>query len=348
MKVLVVNTMAPFVWGGAEELAVHFVRNLRILGHEAELLRLPFQWDPFDNIPAEIARFKTMRLPNVDRVISMKFPAYFLPTENHTTWLIHQYRQAYDLWDSPYNNLPHDWRGELVRDHIRAHDDEFFRAQRRLFTISTEVSRRLKDFNGVDAPPLRAPINDPHLFGGGDSRDYIVAPGRINASKRQYLLVEAMRFLPSTARLIVAGPPETEADAERLRSAVAQYNLEDRVTLDMRFLDREELADYVNHAAAVAYLPYQEDSYGYVTMEAFQAYKPVITTRDAGELLDIVIDEETGLVADADAETLAACMAQLLYDNALARKMGAAGHALWESKDITWESHIGKLLGLDQ
>jgi len=348
VKVLVVNTMAPFVWGGAEELAVHFVRNLRVLGHEAELLRLPFQWDPFDNIPAEIARFKAMRLPNVDRVITMKFPAYYLPIENHTTWLIHQYRQAYDLWESPYNNLPHDFRGELVRDIIRSHDDHYFRSQNNLFTISTEVSRRLKDFNGVDAPPLRAPINDPHLFSGGECRDYILAPGRINASKRQYLLVEAMQYLPPTARLIVAGPPESEADADRLRRTVAEHNLEDRVTLDMRFLDREELADYVNQAVAVAYLPYQEDSYGYVTMEAFQAHKPVITVRDAGELLDIVLDEHTGLVADPDPESLAACMAQLLYDRAQAREMGAAGHALWESKNITWESHISKLLGFER
>lgn len=347
MKVLVANTMAPFVWGGAEELAVHFVRNLRIMGHEAELLRLPFQWDPFDNIPAEIARFKTMRLPNVDRVISMKFPAYLLPIENQTTWLIHQYRQAYDLWSSPYSNLPHDWRGELVRDVIRSHDDHYFVNQRKLFTISSEVSRRLKEFNGVDAPALRAPINDPHLFIGGDSYDYIIAPGRINASKRQYLLVEAMQYLPSTARLIVAGPPETEADALRLRNSVAEFNLEDRVILDMRFLDREELAEYVNHAVAVAYLPYHEDSYGYVTMEAFQASKPVITTCDAGELLELVTDEHTGLVAEPDPQSLAACIAQLFYDRKQAAEMGAAGHALWRSKNITWEANISTLLGLD-
>lgn len=345
MKVLVVNTMAPFVWGGAEELAVHFVRNLRIHGHEAELLRLPFQWEPFDNIPAEIARFKVMKLPNVDRVISMKFPAYFIEAENHTTWLIHQYRQAYDLWGSEYGNLPPDCRGELVRDLIRSHDDEFFTRERRLFTISSEVSRRLKEYNGVDAPPLRAPINDPHLFVGGERGNYIVAPGRINAAKRQYLLVEAMRFLPASARLIVAGPPESQAEADRLHSIVAQHGLEDRVLLDMRFLDRSELADYVNHSAGVAYLPFQEDSYGYVTMEAFEAGKPVITTSDAGELLDIVIDERTGFVCEPDPEALADRMAKVLYNHRTASAMGAAGRDLWRSKDISWEAHINKLLG---
>jgi hypothetical protein len=97
-----------------------------------------------------------MKLPNVDRVISMKFPAYFIEAENHTTWLIHQYRQAYDLWGSDYGNLPPDCRGELVRDLIRSHDDEFFTRQKSLFTISSEVSRRLKEYNGVNAPRPRA------------------------------------------------------------------------------------------------------------------------------------------------------------------------------------------------
>lgn len=345
MKVLVINTMAPFVWGGAEELADNLVRNLRLRSIDAELLRLPFQWEPYDGIPAEIVRFKAMRLPNVDRVISMKFPAYFIPAKHHTTWLIHQYRQAYDLWDSPYNNLPHDWSGEVVRDIVKVQDDELFRENRRLFTISTEVSRRLKQYNGVDAPALRAPINDPELFRGGESRNYILAPGRINDSKRQWLLVQAMQHMPASARLIVAGPPESETDAARLRDIVEQLGLTDRVALDLRFLKREELANYVNHAAVVAYLPFQEDSYGYVTMEAFEAGKPVVTTTDSGELLDIVIDQETGLVSEATPESLAAAMAMLLYDPPLAREMGKQGRDLWRSKNINWDSHISRLLG---
>lgn len=345
MKVLVINTMAPFVWGGAEELATHLVRNLRLRGNEAELLRLPFQWDPYDGIPAEIARFKTIRLPNVDRVISMKFPAYLIPAEHNTTWLIHQYRQAYDLWESPYNNLPRDWSGEAVRDIIRAQDDAFFPNQPHLFTISTEVSRRLKQYNGVDAPPLRAPINDPELFGGGEPQNYILAPGRINASKRQWLLVQAMQHMPSSAHLIIAGPPESDADAAQLREMVEKLGLEDQVTLDLRFLDRAELGNYVNHASAVAYLPFQEDSYGYVTMEAFEAGKPVITCTDSGELLDIVIDQDTGFLSDPEPEALAAAMATLFYDPPLAREMGQRGRALWRDKNINWDSHISRLLG---
>ena len=54
----------------------------------------------------------------------------------------------------------------------------------------------------------------------------------------------------------------------RRRSAppesVEQYNLNDRVQLDLGFLPRERIAKYVNEALACAYLPVDEDSVGYV------------------------------------------------------------------------------------
>ena len=345
MKITVLNAMAPFVWGGAEELAHHLVRNLRQLGHDAELFRIPFAWEPYDKIPVEIGRLKSLRLPDADRVISMKFPIYLADADRHSTWLIHQYRQAYDLWDSPYGNIPHTPEGDAVRDLIVASDNEALRSRDRLFTISSEISTRLLTYNGIEAPPLRAPLNDPELFKGGAYDRYILAPGRINASKRQTLLVEAMRYLGKDAKLIVAGPPETDADREGLVRLVEEHGLKDRVKLDLRFLSRSELADYVNNCRAVAYLPFQEDSYGYVTMEAFEAGKPVITANDAGELLDIVLDQETGRVIAPEPRDLAAAMESYLCSETLARDQGAAGRALWRAQNINWPENISRLLG---
>ncbi|MDP9422834.1 MAG: glycosyltransferase family 4 protein [Pseudomonadota bacterium] len=345
MKIAVLNSMAPFVWGGAEELASHLVANLRRLGHKATLYRIPFAWDPFSSIPREMARSKAVRLSGFDRVISMKFPIYLCDADRHSTWLVHQYRQAYDLWDSPYCNIPHTKEGEAVRQLIIQHDNDALRNRDSLFTISSEVSRRLKSFNGIDAPPLRAPINDPELFTGGADEGYILAPGRINASKRQSLLVEAMAHAGTKARLIVAGPPETEEDARGLKRLVEQHRLGPRVKLDLRFLTRQELADYVNNSRAVAYLPFEEDSYGYVTMEAFEAGKPVITTTDAGELLDLVRDQVTGLVCEPRPKRLAEAIASYTGDKKLALEHGQAGQAVWRGTGINWPDNIQRLLG---
>lgn len=345
MKITVVNAMAPFVWGGAEELAHHLILNLQRLGHDAELYRMPFAWDPFDQIPTEMGRLKALRLPRADRVISMKFPIYLTEAEHHTTWLIHQYRQAYDLWDSPYCNIPHDTAGRAVRDLIVAHDNAALGSRERLFTISQEISARLEANNGIRADPLRAPLNDPELFTGGPYGDYILAPGRINASKRQALVVEAMRHAGKDTRLIVAGPPESDEDSAALRKIVEKHDLGDRVKLDLRFLSREELAAYVNGARAVAYLPFQEDSFGYVTMEAFEAGKPVVTVSDAGELLEIVTDQGTGTVVEPDPRRLGAALSAYTGNAHRARDHGMAGQALWRSKSINWPENIARLLG---
>ncbi|MET3837871.1 glycosyltransferase involved in cell wall biosynthesis [Brevundimonas sp. UYEF29] len=345
MKILVVTTMAPFVWGGAEELATHLVRNLELRNFNAELLRLPFQWEPYTGIPGEVARYKAMDLSSVDHVITMKFPAYHVKAKQSTPWLVHQYRQAYDMWDSPYSNLPHDAQGRSVRDFIRTTDDDYFRSRERVFTISAEISERLLQNNGVHSVPLRAPINDPELFLGGDGQGYILAAGRVNPAKRQHLLVEAMALMPSTARLIVAGPPETPEYAAQIRRLVEKHDLADRVKLDLRFLSRGELADYVNNATAVAYIPFKEDSYGYVTMEAFEAGKPVITCVDAGELLDIVHDQKTGFVTGPNLEELAAAMAAMVGNPALAKRMGGDARHLWRAADISWSANIDTLLG---
>lgn len=344
MKIIVVNAMAPFIWGGAEELAHHLILNLRRLGHEAHLYRIPFAWEPFSGIPTEMARLKALRMPAADRVISMKFPIYLLNAEHHSTWLIHQYRQAYDLWDTPFTNIPHTLEGHRVRDQIMAHDSATLGQRDGLFTISAEVSNRLKLHNGIVAPPLRAPLNDPEFFVGGSQGDYILAPGRVGASKRQWLLVEAMKYLGRDAKLIIAGPPESDADREVLERLVEQSNLGDRVKLDLRFLSRKELAGYVNNCRAVAYLPFQEDSYGYVTMEAFEARKPVITTSDAGELLEIVIDGRTGQVVPANERALAKAMSVYLANETLARDHGEDGRRLFHSKHINWSDNIARLL----
>ena len=102
--------------------------------------------------------------------------------------------------------------------------------------------------------------------------------------------------------------------ASSLIDLVKQYRLQDRVQIELGFHPRERLARWVNRSLACAYIPFDED-YGYVTLEAFYAGKPVITTEDAGGVLDFVRDRATGLVASPDAESLAAAHRGSLHES---------------------------------
>lgn len=344
MKVLIVNNMAPFLWGGAEELAVHLRKNLIEAGHQAEIMRIPFAWEPATGIPGQMAMVRSFELTNVDHVIALKFPAYLIRHPRKTLWLLHQYRQAYDLFEAGQTNMPPGENGELIRTVIRNADNETFRECRRIFTNSSVTRDRLKRFNGFDAEVLLPPLNDPELFQGGEPGGYLFAGGRINSMKRQHLLVEALAWLPGNFRLVVAGPPDSSEDADRLKHLVEKHGLENRVTLDMRFLSRQELAAYVNGATACAYLPFDEDSLGYVAMEAATAGKAIITTNDSGGVLGLVRDGQTGWVTSPEAKSLADALNKVASNEKLAVEMGAAARSLWNGMDATWKTAVTRLL----
>ena len=343
LKVLVVNSAAPFIHGGAEELADHLTRQLNATdGVEAELLRIPFRWDPPEVILEEMLLNRRFELINVDRVIALKFPAYLIPHAHKTLWLLHQFRQAYDLADAG-QGLP----DSPLRRAIRAADRACFATSRKIFVNSPVTRDRLQRYNGVASEVLYPPVNDEVLFCGpameGEGLPYVFAGGRVALGKRQHLLIEAMASVATPGRLIVAGPPESADIAERLRATVARLGLEDRVELHLAFHPRARIAEWVKGARAAAYAPFDEDSLGYVTMEAFAAGKPVLTTTDSGGLLEIV-GPETGIVVAAEPAALAEGLTRLLGDRAHAYALGQNARALWNAKAVSWAATIEKLL----
>ncbi|RKR75648.1 glycosyltransferase family 4 protein [Frondihabitans australicus] len=344
MKVAVLNNMAPFVHGGAEELALNLVGALERHGHDVELIRLPFRWEPFQVLAKQMSMATTMRVDAADRVIALKFPAYLVPHRDKTLWLLHQYRQAYDLYDAGYTNLPDTDEGRAALDLIRRKDSTAFEGARRIFTNSPTTSARLAQYNGFDSEVLYPPLNDAHLFHDAGDEGYLFAGGRVNSLKRQDLLIRALALTPKSVRLVIAGPADDEASADALRRLAVELGVEDRLTLDLRFTTREELAHRVNHARACIYIPYDEDSLGYVSMEAAQASKPVITTSDSGGILGLVGDGYSGWVAEPTAESLAAAMAEASESSLLCRERGANIHRHWNAHGATWDLTVERLL----
>ena len=343
MKVLVVNNAAPFLRGGAEELADNLVRQLDATpGVESELMRLPFAWSPTERLVEEVLIHQALRLINVDRVIALKFPAYLVPHDHKTLWLLHQFRQAYDLGDAG-QGLADDGREGEIKGAIRRADDIAFAGCRAIYCNSPVTRDRLRRYNATEAQVLYPPLNDAELFTGGEAGGYVFAGGRVAPGKRQHLLVEAMARVRAPGRLVVAGPPESEAYAERLRALVAEHDLGDRVDLRFGFHPRTEIAAWMNGAAACAYLPFDEDSLGYVTMEAFAAGKPVLTTTDSGGLLEMVSDA-AGAVVEPEVEPLAAALDALLCDPARTAALGRAAKAEWDGRGLDWPSTVARLL----
>jgi glycosyltransferase involved in cell wall biosynthesis len=345
MKIAIVNNAAPFTYGGAEFLAESLKEQLNRRGHSAIVIRIPFQWEPSQCILEQVLACRFLRLAGdcIDRVIALKFPAYFIPHRDKVLWLLHQFRQAYDLWGTPYQGIPDTPEGQAIRAAIIQADNTYLPEAKRIFTNNRVVSDRLRRFNGLDSEVLYPPLMDAELFHCADYGDFLFYPSRISDGKRQFMAIEALRHCRSGVKLLIAGRPDDAAALARCEAQVRACEVTDRVEIRSTFISQEEKADLFARCLGAVYIPYDEDSYGYVTLEAYHSRKPVITCADSGGTLEVVRDGETGLITPAEPEALAAAMDRLYEDKAGARRMGEAGLDLVHSLKISWDKVVARL-----
>ena len=91
----------------------------------------------------------------------------------------------------------------------------------------------------------------------------------------------------------------------------------------------------------MCYTPLQED-YGFVTVEAFSATKPIITCTDSGGPTELVQPGVSGLVTEPTSEALASAIGTLMNDRSLAQEYGAAGRQFADS--LSWDKTLRQLL----
>jgi glycosyltransferase involved in cell wall biosynthesis len=345
LNVLIVNSVVPFSPGGAEELADNLCEQLNATDlARAEILRIPFSGEAFEQLAEQIFLSSTLQLPNVDKVIALSFPAYLIPHPVKTIWLVQQRKGVDDLGDRRESNGSRKSSEDRLLEMIRLAKREAFSKSHRVFVSSKVTQERLMRGTGFEAEVLFPPLNNSELFADRGDGGYLFAGGPINIINRQHLLVDALARAESCPRLIVAGQPDTPEDANRLRDAVHRLRLEDRVVLDFGFHSPARIADYVNHARACACLPVDQDSVGDGAMQALAASKPVITARDSDAILQLVLNGETGCVAEPDPEAIAKAVDFLLAAPARSRQMGSAAGHFWNSFEVTWPSTIKRLL----
>src|SRR4051794_17044765 len=207
MRVLVASVRTPFVHGGAEVHAAGLLQALRQEGHEAELVALPFNSGDPEHIPDQMLACALTSLEQVndvrvDRLIALKFPAYLVPHPEKVVWLMHQHRPAYDLWNNPLGNLHSVPRGRIVRDIIRRADANLCAEARKLFTISRNVSERVRRFWNLDSSPLyHPPAQADEFYCAEQVEDYILFPSRMSAHKRHDLALRALALTRCPVRL---------------------------------------------------------------------------------------------------------------------------------------------------
>jgi len=339
-RVIVCSVQVPYTEGGAELLIKSLILNLRGHGYLVEEVKLPFSFWPqwrvlIDCFLWRITEIKDIMGRRPDVVIATKFPAYFVRHPNKVLWLCHQHRSVYDCFGTRYGDCKNTFYNRVYAKLIKKLDDLMLNEVRKIFTISRNVSKRLKRFNNIDSETLYVPLvskkPEPGAYG-----DYILFVSRLTVAKRADLFIEALAKTDGDVKAVVVGEGD---QLPMLREKAEKLELDSRVSFK-GFVPEKELCEYYSNAFAVFFGPYDED-YGLVTLEAFTAKKPVITCKDSGGPTEFVEDNVNGFVCDPSPEEIARKIDYLYAHKDKCLEFGSRGYE--KVRDITWDKVINSL-----
>jgi glycosyltransferase involved in cell wall biosynthesis len=349
-RILILGAKVPFTHGGQEVLISSLLGRIRSLGHSVDVIELPFNPLPKENLLTQAAMWRSLDLSNfagqqIDLVIATKYPTYFARHPRKSVWLVHQLRSLYDLYGGQFSDFGDDPRDEALRRLITDGDtlalgECVYRA-----AISKNVSERLLAFNNLSSETLYPPLPLGDLYRSQDPENYILSVGRLCRIKRVDLMIEALSSMRSELHLKIVGKPDEPGIMEYLTNTMKKFGVEDRVHFLGRVSD-EELVELYSRALGVYYAPFDED-YGYVTLEAMASSRPVVTATDSGGTLEFVIDGKNGRIVKPEAAAIGNAFNELYNEKSRAIEMGKNGRALIESSGMIsagWDELTSKLL----
>jgi glycogen synthase len=258
---------------------------------------------------------------------------------------------------TPFVHLGEPGDAGVIRYYTMAHQLTALRAAARVI-VQTDLEGAALRALGVRPERLvTAAVGvRPESLAGGDGARFrarhdlapdtplILFVGALARDKGALTLLDAARRLwqsGSDVRLALIGATAL-ADFERAYAALPPRDRE-RVLLLGFVSDADKRDAYA--ACDVFAMPSRTDTFGVVYLEAWLYGKPVIGAR-AGGVPAVITDGEDGyLIPFGDDAALAARIAALLADPALAARLGAAGRAR-TLREHTWERKAPRLLAL--
>jgi len=141
LRIAVCAALVPFVRGGNEALVDGLAAALRRRGHSVEIVGLPFKWYPRQALVGSVLAWRLLDITEsngapIDLAICTKFPSYVVRHPRKVTWLVHQFRQAYDWLGTPFSDLDDAPDSVALRRWIAAVDRKTIAESQATYAIS--------------------------------------------------------------------------------------------------------------------------------------------------------------------------------------------------------------------
>ena len=223
MRIAVCRPQVPFEHGGTEIFTDELVRQLRRRDHETDLVTVPFKWYPGHRVLTQAFLWRLLDLDEadgrpVDLVVATKFPSYCVRHRNKVVWLLHQFRQAYELDRTELGQFSETPTDRATRRQVQRLDRIALGEASRLFATSRNVATRLEQSTGLVAEILPHPPQ-PLSFRTDSYEPFVLSVNRLDRAKRIDLLIEAAAR--GNVEVVVAGDGPDRAGSSRSRTVMS-------------------------------------------------------------------------------------------------------------------------------
>ena len=307
------------------------VRHQNSICYMVHTLRGLYDTYHFTKLPTAVKR----GTPKIDRLLD------YIEKNQNPNSLDEFFSMVFALKDN-CNGVPKEYF-EFPAPFIRAlihYMDHFGLAQagvRKIYSISDTVRRRSDYYPQNSTVEVVYPPSKLQQFKTGDYR-YIFTVSRLDSPKRIDMLINAMKYVESDVKLLIAGTGPQESMLHDLAKE------DDRIEF-LGFVNDDQVEEYYSNSLVIPFFPYDED-YGLVTIEAMMHKKPVLTTLDSGGPTEFVINGETGYVVNFDPKDIGKKLNYFALNPSEAKRMGENGYN--RVKAITWANTIDAILSQTQ
>lgn len=181
---------------------------------------------------------------------------------------------------------------------------------------STALAEAARELGAAEVRLIGSGVEVPSSIGEEAMPPEVLYAGRLSAEKG---ILDLLAAANNGMKLTIAGDGP----------------LRDRVPGALGFVSHDALGPLYDRAAVVA-VPSHREGFGVVCAEAMAHGRPVVAAA-VGGLLDLVADEETGLlVPPRDVPALSAALKRLLADDELRSRLGANARRRAE-QELSWD-----------
>lgn len=367
MKIaLVAPSPVPFTFGGTESMIVEIQRLFNIRSsHQCEVIKIPTRENSFWQLIDSYYSFYTLDISHFDAVISTKYPSWMVQHSNHFLYLIHPFRQVYDLYPNfsqqyeVYGFDQYDLVQEILKI-IQTGNERNNDVFDLLLSIRKDISSYPNELFQYPGPFLRNIIQyfDRNACSPARIKKYFAISKRVR---------EREGYFPDNVPVKVLYPPSSQGSClgrtqthryalsvSRLAStkridllveAMSYVNPEIRLKIVGEGPEEKKLRKIAKNNPQIEFIGFvteqqlkdlysnafallfvpRDEEYGLVIPEAMHCKKPIITANDSGGPLELVKDGVNGFIVNPHPRDIAEKITYLYQNPQHAQCMGNEG-----------------------